>query len=384
MTTVVVQRAALATAARHAAELTHPDPRFPAAFLTFRNGAAAVSAIGPEACLQHRIEIDPPVAPLDFAVDAQLLDRVLGKLPGDQVEIRLAADAVTFGQDRVRFDLERIVHDVEPTIIMDLPSVAHAELPADPLTDLLGRVQHVTPAEPDTVRYYLNGVHLRIARSHDAGIPPAARATFTATDGHRLCRDRTTVTVLDGDFPDDGILVPTRTIALLRAVMRDTHAPLAVDAHAGQATFRTGAVTVQSRLIAGTYPETDRIFPPAPRVSVRFDHASLQQTTDRVATVLARSREPLQLAITNDGTEISATGGPLGASATETVPHEGSLSTVIGINPRYLLHALAVLPGGTIELSTGSRPTSAVLIRHDELPDLDVLIMPMRLGASAA
>lgn len=118
----------------------------------------------------------------------------------------------------------------------------------------------------ETARLYLGGAHLATGRN---GV------RLAATDGHRL--DRVAVAAeADGEV---GAIIPRQTVKLLRGLTGDVTLRFAD----GRLRARAEGLTITSQLIAGTFPDVDRIIPTVTDPIVSLNAADLLAALERVA-----------------------------------------------------------------------------------------------------
>ena len=106
--------------------------------------------------------------------------------------------------------------------------------------------------------------------------------------------------------------------------------------------FTSGNKTVTSLLIKGNFPPVRRLFPDQTDHHAVINTAELSEAVRRVALVLDRSA-PLRFSFTGDGVSMDASGTEQ-ARATESV--DATLvgdDVTLGLNPQYLLEALAAV-----------------------------------------
>jgi len=212
-------------------------------------------------------------------------------------------------------------------------------LPAATLRDLLART--VYAAGRDDVRPFLNGVYL---------VAEGDTLTAVATDGHRLAT-RTALLEQPAHF---SAILPNRLVVALTKHLHDGPAQLYVTAHS--CTVITSGVRVSGSLIAGRYPDWQRVIPrDAGRHRVVLTAAALiraiqccRATTDdhRGITLTAGAGELSMHSHYGDGEGDTSLG----------IDYHGE-PTTIGINADYLITALQAAPEAMIELGWQTQDT---------------------------
>lgn len=235
-----------------------------------------------------------------------------------------------------------------------------------PLSKAFGAVRGAVSTEE--TRYYLNGVHI-------------GPAHMVATDGHRMA-----VHAFPSNFPEP-VIVPTRAVD---AIIK--HCPTSM----AYATAPTGApaimfsghwYTYTHTFIEGTFPDWQRIMPrTAPPIAFSVSRDALLDAAKRMIPLFPRgpqkdhwgtdlTRAALMFA------EAGAVKTAPGASVELVVPMPGApgLEKNYSFQPRYLASACEAFPAGATLNLSGADNTSPVVISSDGAPDLQWLVMPIRV-----
>jgi DNA polymerase III subunit beta len=126
----------------------------------------------------------------------------------------------------------------------------------------LGRAQE--PDRPtrfaistEETRYYLNGIYLHAGRE-----PTACKVLrAVATDGHRLARVEEALPAGAEGMP--GVIVPRKTVNELRKLIEEEPTRSRSRSPTPRSASRSATVTLTSKLIDGTFPDYERVIPPA-------------------------------------------------------------------------------------------------------------------------
>lgn len=188
----------------------------------------------------------------------------------------------------------------------------------------------------ETARLYLNGAWLHSR--------PRLGLWLAASDGHRL--DRVSVAaVVNGRMPPDGCILPRPLLRALAGMAGEGEVTLHVDA--GMAHARAESVTVASRLIAGPFPDIDRIMPPAERPIASFHAAEMMAAVGRVAWASDAQVALIGLRFARPESGLLwAWNGSAEAEVACAVTEE----VEIGFNARYLASLLSRLKDSEVEL----------------------------------
>lgn len=300
---------------------------------------------------------------------AQILHEIARKLPdGSEVTLETKEDGrLEVSAGRSRFSLPTLPRE-------DFPIMASAtyqtgyRIPAPQLRRLFEKASFAISTEE--TRYYLNGVFLHAPEA----APGALRAV--ATDGHRLAR-------IDAPLPEGaagcpGVIVPRKTVGELKKLLEDDEAVIGVSVSETKIRFESGALTLTSKVIDGSFPDYTRVIPSSHTRRLEVDADEFARAVDRVATVSADRARAVKLALTEDRLTLSVS-TPDAASASDEIAVAYSDDPMeIGFNARYLLEiAGQVDRENAVLLFNG--PGDPTLVREGDDETAIYVVMPMRV-----
>lgn len=189
-------------------------------------------------------------------------------------------------------------------------------------------------------------------RAHLAGIAlrhHGQQLRFMASDGHRFAH---ALAPASGDVTAIDVLLPLSTAALMRDLTADSDAEAVFETCEGrcrmQAQAHYGDVSVISRLVDSTFPETDRLIP--------YDRQGTMHGVNRQALLSAMSRaSKVTEIIKGNPVALSFEGGVLSViargddgDAKEQVPCSDPSAFSFTSNGNYLVRILQSLEGETV------------------------------------
>lgn len=241
---------------------------------------------------------------------------------------------------------------------------AELTIKADQLKKLLGKSMYAM-AQQD-VRYYLNGLLLEVEGD-------AIRAV--ASDGHRLawCQQPLPEPVAQTVKP----IVP-RKGALELSRLLEGEENLSLQLSSNNIRIELPDVVFFAKLIAGSYPDYRRVFPPQCNRVMRCDRQQLKDAIGRVAILCNEQLNGIRLDADTNRLCLSAH-NPEQEEAEEVVDvhFEGEPFTV-GFNAAYLADALGHLEADEIRLSFADNTLSCLAEDPDDA-NVRFIVMPMRL-----
>jgi DNA polymerase-3 subunit beta len=221
-------------------------------------------------------------------------------------------------------------------------------------------------ASRDEARPTLTGVLLEVSRE---GV------TFVATDSYRLAVRELTATA-GGEAQ---AIVPERALSEAgRAASTDEKGDTEVFMADSQAAFRSGGLTLVSRLIEGQFPNYRQLLPEGYENRLTVGRQQLLDAVKRVG-LLARENAPVRMEFNALGVRLTSSSPDLGG-AVEAVEasYEGEDITV-AFNPTYLADGLQACTGETVQLEVRDGLKPGVV--KGEPDEFTYLVMPVRLPA---
>jgi DNA polymerase III subunit beta len=302
-----------------------------------------------------------------ITVPAHLFHDIVRKMPvGSQIVMELKEGIMTVKAGRSRFTLQTLpVTDFPDLTVGDM---THSfVLPGKDLFRLIQKAEFAISTEE--TRYYLNGIYLHAAGSHNA---PTLRAV--ATDGHRLAQVE--MALPEGAKGMPGVIVPRKTVGEIgRLFGADTE--IQIEMSQGKIRFEAGGITLTSKLIDGTFPDYGRVIPQNNEKILKVDRKDLEAAADRVSTVSSERGRAVKVSLTAGKMVLSVT-NPDSGSATEELEAEFEADALdIGFNSNYLKDILAQVDGETVTIKLAD-PGSPTLFGGSDEGSLYVL-MPMRV-----
>jgi DNA polymerase III subunit beta len=296
----------------------------------------------------------------------RLLVEVARSLPDGSVTLALreAERDVEITAASSRFHIRTLSAD-------DFPRFPESEgeavqLPAVPLRDTINRVARA--ASRDEARPVLTGVLVTVEGDE---------MTMVATDSYRLAVKRTK---LEASIPERvEANIPARALReLARLIEAGGDEALQVWLTRNQAIFRTGQVSLSSRLIDGQFPNHSQLLPDSYEHEVKLPRSELLEVTRRVSQ-LAQRNAALRLSFSEGELVVSAETPDLG-DAREAIPapYSGDLLE-IGFNPEFVRDGLESIDSDEVILKLIS-PLRPGLLEPAGDDDFRYLVMPIRLN----
>jgi DNA polymerase-3 subunit beta len=310
----------------------NPQPILAGVLIEASTEGLSLSAFDYEASARTTIEatVDEPGTIL---VHGRLLSDIASRLPNAPIQITVDDDGILLTCGSARFTLASMPVQEYPAI----PEVSGESglVPADDFATAIAQVAFA--ASRDDVTPVLTGVQLEVS---------GTQLSLVATDRYRVALRQIP---WDGPAVAEGetttALVPARTLQEVGKTF--SHGENISIAFSGSGdreiiAFTSGNKTVTSLLIKGNFPPVRRLFPEQTEHHAVVNTAELAEAVRRVALVLDRSA-PLRFTFGSEGVAMEASGTEQ-ARASESVDSTLTGEDVtLGLNPQYLLEALAAV-----------------------------------------
>ncbi len=371
---LVVERSALMTALTHAGSVVERRSTIPVlANVKLDAGEQNLRLTATDMDLEVVQNLAADVTtPGTTTASAFLLQNICRTLP-DGGQVALERDQVS-GRLSVRCgptQFEFACLPPEDFPLMTAAAFSHGfSLSATELRRLLDRTHFAALVEG--ARENLQGVFLH-ATTGDGG--DVLRAV--ATDGHRLAR-------VDAEQPEGadgmpGIIVPNKTIHVLRSLIDTADEDIDIEVAERQLSFRSGAIQMTSKLIDGAYPSYEKVIPDDNDRLMKIAKETFVRATDRMSVITTTDKgRPVKLDISTGRLLVSASNleGVTGEEELE-VDYEG-IPMTIGFNARYLSE-MAKNFDGDVMLVIMSRDSAPAIIRDADDNRTLYVLMPLRV-----
>ena len=198
-----------------------------------------------------------------------------------------------------------------------------------------------------------------------------------ATDSHRMSQRKIQLDKAGDNFD---VVIPSRSLREFAAVFSDEIETVEVFFSNNQLLFRSQHISFYTRLLEGTYPDTDRLIPKDFNTTVTFDTANLRHAMER-ARLLSNATQngTVKLDIQNGVVSAHVNSPEVGKVNEEldTLAVSGD-DLMISFNPTYLIDALKAVGHEQVQISFISPIRPFTLVPNATEEDFIQLITPVR------
>lgn len=218
-------------------------------------------------------------------------------------------------------------------------------------------------------RPILTGVHLVLSNNQIF--------KAVATDSHRMSQRQVQLEEVANNFD---LVVPSKSLREISAVFTDDIESIEVYFSDSQLLFKSDHISFYTRLLEGTYPDTDRLLNNQFETEVVFDTQSLRHAMERAFLISnATQNGTVKLEIADSRVSAHVNSPEVGRVNEEldTVSLSGQDLT-ISFNPTYLIEALKALKSETVTIRFLSPVRPFTLTPGEDAENFIQLITPVR------
>ena len=322
------------------------------------------------------IEIHIPVSE-DLTVEstgsvvlpARFFSEIIRRLPGKEFSLEVKE---SFQTQIISENSEFIINGLDANNYPRLPEIADESsfvISGKTFREIINETQFAVATQES--RLVLTGVHFNFSSD---------KIYAVATDSHRL--SSRALTLENGPQVKTDLIIPGKSLLELARIIGETDPEIKVCPGENQVLFEIGNILFYSRLLEGSYPDTERLIPTESTTTVEFDLAELSSALDRASLLTHAGRNnvvDLTLDTESQTAKLSGESAEIG-NVEEDVSFkklEGK-KLKISFNPDYLRDALraSVTDAVVMDFTQPLRPFT-VNPDKDEI-DFVQLITPVR------
>lgn len=304
-----------------------------------------------------------------IVLPARFFSEIIRRLPGKEFSLEVKE---SFQTQIISENSEFTINGLDANNYPRLPEISDESsfiISGKTFREIINETQFAVATQES--RLVLTGVHF------DFG---PERIHAVATDSHRL--SSRALTLENGPQAKTDLIIPGKSLLELARIIGETDPEIKVCPGENQVLFEIGNILFYSRLLEGSYPDTERLIPNESTTSVVFDLAELSSALDRASLLTHAGRNnvvDLTLDTENQTAKLSGESAEIG-NVEEDVAFkklEGK-NLKISFNPDYLRDALhaSVTDSVVMEFTQPLRPFTV----NPDKDDIDFvqLITPVR------
>ena len=303
------------------------------------------------------------IEPGEVVIDYRYLNEIVRKIDSDEIQIETIDGTLNrFSGGKTEFKINGFRAEEYPAINFSKPSIQFA-VPAEKLSEIIEETAFA--ANSKDTRLILTGVNLK---------SDGTTLTSTATDSYRLARKKTEIA-----SEPFNITVLAKSINLARSIFTDpgTEVQIALDDKKIQ--FSTDALIMQTRLLDGSYPETDRLIPVEFTNELVINRRSLIQAVERSSFIKTDNMSIIRLQANENDLTFTNSSQEIGES------HEEMFSESFKGNPldvsftgNYVAEAAKALSTDNVVMKFNGNMKPFILLNEGEDQSVLQLVLPVR------
>ena len=322
------------------------------------------------------IEIKIPVSE-DLTVDstgsivlpARFFSEIIRRLPGKEFSLEVKESFQTqIISENSEFTINGLDANNYPRL-PEIPDESSFVISGKTFREIINETQFAVATQES--RLVLTGVHFTFS-------PDKIHAV--ATDSHRL--SSRALTLENGPQTKTDLIIPGKSLLELARIIGETDPEIKVCPGENQVLFEIGNILFYSRLLEGSYPDTERLIPTDSTTTVEFDLMELSSALDRASLLTHAGRNnvvDLTLDTKKQSAKLSGESAEIG-NVEEDVSFkklEGE-NLKISFNPDYLRDALKASVTDSVIMDF-TQPLRPFTVNPDKA-DIDFvqLITPVR------
>jgi DNA polymerase-3 subunit beta len=284
---------------------------------------------------------------------------------------------LTAPQIKISVSTNEIAEITTGTSVFKINGMSKAEFPQ--LSDLTGTPEFVLPnsslkemltktvfaAAREDSRYTLNGVQFQIG---------GQKVTFTGTDGKRLAKTFSSVAI-DPSIQSQSV-IPLKAVEEMIKMLDDSTAPASINLGADKISLECGSMTLIAKLLAGQYPDVDRVIPKQPAHQFSIHREELISLLRQVSLFTSDTSSSVRFSFETGQLQLSATSSEVGEGRVSMPVDYSGPKLDIAFNPFFFIDILRHSKDETVRFGLTDAHNPGLIT--DSTSALFV-IMPMRL-----
>lgn len=299
-------------------------------------------------------------------IPGKIFGEIVRKLPGEDVEWEVNERyQITIRSGSTEFQL----HGFDPDEYPRLPRLSTDQIfsiPADELRSLIRQTGFSVAT--NEARGVLTGVLWQL----ENGI-----LTCVATDSHRLSRRQIAIEGSDQLYLRN-VIIPGKSMAELAKTFADHAGYVEIIVADHQLLVKNEHIEFYSRLLDGTYPDTNRVIPQRGDTELITSTKELLQSVERASLISRDGRDNVIKWTMSDNTvEVTSVSQDIGSVTEEVVARVTGTALGISFNARYMIEALRSIESEEIRIQFTGMMTPFIIQPADREDTLH-LIVPIR------
>lgn len=301
-----------------------------------------------------------------IVLQARFFSEIIRRLPEEDFTLEvLEQNQVKITSGKAYFTVNGLDSENYPHLpIIDTPN--QIQIPIQVLNKLISET--VFSVSQHESRPILTGVHFVLSNEVLLAV---------ATDSHRLSQRKIPLTNTSEQFD---IVIPGKSLIELSRSLSDEEGVVSIRIMDNQVLFETEGMKFYSRLLEGTYPDTNRLIPTNFNTTIEFEGKEFLAAIDRASLLSHEGRNNIvRLHIADDGVILYGNSPEIGKVEESLNYNQVSGEPLdISFNPDYMKAALRAFGDTTINIQFISAIRPFILEPSEGQGEFVQLITPVR------
>ncbi len=296
-------------------------------------------------------------------VESRYLNEIVKKIDADTIHVEIIDGALTrFSGSLAQFKINGMRPDDYPAIDFTKPA-SSIKINAADLNLIIDQTVFATSAKE--TRPVLTGVNIKMA-DHNL--------VFTATDSYRLAKK----TIPFDSEETFNVTIPAKSLNEVRTTMLgNDKEEIEIAVSDKKAQFISDNMILQTRLLDGSYPETDRLIPKEFSYALRINRYDLIRAIDRTSFIKNENMTINRLQLSADEVIITNKNQEIGESQESLAAVFEGEPLDISFAGNYVMDAAKALKGENILISFTGDMKPFILSNPDD-DSVIQLVLPVR------
>ncbi|WLT00410.1 DNA polymerase III subunit beta [Lactobacillus helsingborgensis] len=304
-----------------------------------------------------------------IVLPARFFSEIIRRLPGKEFSLEVKESFQTqIISENSEFTINGLDANNYPRL-PEIPDESSFVISGKTFREIINETQFAVATQES--RLVLTGVHFTFS-------PDKIHAV--ATDSHRL--SSRALALENGPQSKTDLIIPGKSLLELARIIGETNPEIRVCPGENQVLFEIGNILFYSRLLEGSYPDTERLIPTDSTTTVEFDLMELSSALDRASLLTHAGRNnvvDLTLDVDKQIAKLSGESAEIG-NVEEDVSFKKltGKNLKISFNPDYLRDALKASVTDSVVMSF-TQPLRPFTVNPDKSAiDFVQLITPVR------
>ncbi len=245
----------------------------------------------------------------------------------------------------------------------DLTGSLKVSLPNATLKQMLSKT--VFSAAKEDSRYMLNGVRIRIADQ---------KSTFIGTDGKRLAKSMTSVSV--DPSVQGAYVVPLKAVDEMIKMLDDSDNEATLLLAGDKISLESGSLTLVSKLLAGQYPDVERVIPSKLNYQFAIHREELMALLRQISLFTSETSSSVRFSFETGQLHLAAMSNDIGEGRVSMPVDFSGPKLDIAFNPYFFLDILRHSTEETVLFGLNDAHNPGLIT---DASGALFVIMPMRL-----